>query len=239
MTKSISHRRLKSWSSSSKLHYDFRQGVGRSFCQKSRHNLSKRLTLIIDSVLSRWPRVCHYRPLIFEYDQTVSHFGIEGYQYSVDKKTLGNDTRRRYPHEQAKFFEPTTTTEDFFTAEHFSESTRSPITTTESLSSGSSEENSSENTGELPDDDPDVVNMGNCYCNGECTPSGMINVTMCRFGAPVFISLPHFYKADPSLLDHIEGLNPNDTQHSFSITLEPVSDWCMTIGDERERVCAR
>lgn len=162
--------------------------------------------------------------------------GIEGYRYVIDKKTLGNDTRRRYPHEQAKFFEPTTTTEDFFSADHSSEFTGIPTTTTESANSGSSEERSSEDTDELPDDDSDIVNMGQCYCNGECTPTGLINVTSCRYGAPVFISLPHFYKTDPSLLSQVQGLDPNEMDHSFSITLEPVSDYCLTHSIERMRM---
>lgn len=152
------------------------------------------------------------RPLIYEYEKTVSHFGIEGYRYVLDKKTLGNDTRRRYPHEQAKYFEPTTTTEDFFAAEHLSEM---GITTT------SDNDRSSEKSSEYSDDDPDVINMGNCYCGGECTPSGLINVTACRYGAPVFASLPHFHKADPILLNQVDGLSPNDKDHSFSITVEP------------------
>ncbi|EFN81088.1 protein croquemort [Harpegnathos saltator] len=161
------------------------------------------------------------RSVIYEYERTVSHMGIEGYRYTMDKKTLENDTRRRYPHEQAKYFEPTTTTEDFFAAEHTNEGLLS--TTTESPSYGSSEERSSESSDDMSDDDPDVINMGNCYCNGECTPSGLINVSSCRYGAPVFMSLPHFHKTDPSLLNQIEGLNPNDGDYDFSITLEPTT----------------
>jgi len=151
----------------------------------------------------------------------VSYQGIEGYRYTIDKKILGNATRRRYPHEQAKFFETTTTTEDFFAADHSVEVTGFTTTTESSLASAdsASERDSFNNM----DDDSDVVNVGNCYCNGECVPSGLLNVSSCRFGAPIFISLPHFYKADPSLLDQIEGLNPNDNDYNFSITLEPVS----------------
>lgn len=115
------------------------------------------------------------------------------------------------------FLEPTTTTEDFFSADHSDEITGS----TEPTLFNRSSENAAD---EYSDEDPDVVNMGRCYCNGECTPSGLINVTACRFGAPVFISLPHFYKTDPSVLETIEGLSPNEREHSFSITLEPVSD---------------
>lgn len=94
-------------------------------------------------------------------------------------------------------------------------------TTAQSTFNNSPSENMDENT-DL-DNDPDVINMGNCYCNGECTPSGLLNITACRYGAPVFISLPHFYKADPALLDAVDGLRPNGKDHSFFITLEPVN----------------
>ncbi|XP_076655822.1 protein croquemort [Halictus rubicundus] len=139
------------------------------------------------------------RPLTFEYAESSFHSDVEGYRYILSEKTLGNNTRRRYPHEQAKFFEPTTTTEDFFEAEHSSEVTDSP------------------------DEDPDVVNIGNCYCNGRCTPVGMMNVSSCRYGAPVFASLPHFHRADPSLRESVIGLNPDEDKHDFSITLEPTT----------------
>ncbi|OAD55216.1 Protein croquemort, partial [Eufriesea mexicana] len=136
------------------------------------------------------------RPLTYEYEQTVDYLGLDSYRYVLGEKTLGNSTRRRYPHEQAKYFEQTTTTEDFFEAEHSVEAT------------------------DPPEEDPDVVNIGNCYCNGKCTPAGLMNVSSCRYGAPVFASLPHFNRADPSLREAITGLNPDD-DHDFSITLEP------------------
>lgn len=139
------------------------------------------------------------RPLTYEYTESTLHNGLEGYRYLLSEKTLGNNTKRRYPHEQAKFFEPTTTTEDFFEAEHSSEVTDSP------------------------DEDPDVVNIGNCYCNGKCTPVGLLNVSSCRYGAPVFVSLPHFHRADPSLRERVVGMNPDEENHDFSITLEPTT----------------
>ncbi|XP_076673421.1 protein croquemort isoform X2 [Andrena cerasifolii] len=138
------------------------------------------------------------RPLTYEYARTIDHMGLEGYQYVLSEKTLGNNTRRRYPHEQAKYFEQTTTTEDFFEAEHSSEVT------------------------DPPEEDPDIVNIGNCFCNGKCTPVGLMNVSACRYGAPVFVSLPHFNRADPNLKDQVIGLSPDD-EHDFSITLEPTT----------------
>ncbi|XP_017878842.1 protein croquemort-like [Ceratina calcarata] len=138
------------------------------------------------------------RPMVYEYEQTVDHMGVEGYQYVLSEKTLGNSTRRRYPHDQARYFEPTTTTGDFFDAEPSAEITDEPGT------------------------NPDVVNIGNCFCNGKCTPAGLMNVSSCRYGAPVFASLPHFYRADPSLREQVNGIN-SEEDHDFSITLEPTT----------------
>lgn len=65
-----------------------------------------------------------------------------------------------------------------------------------------------------------------CFCTSdesECPDlkSGVYNVSDCRFGAPAFISYPHFYLADPSFADAIDGLNASQEKHEFSISLEP------------------
>lgn len=62
-----------------------------------------------------------------------------------------------------------------------------------------------------------------CFCEGECQPAGVRNLTRCRQGAPVFVSFPHFYLADPTYLSSIEGLSPNKTLHEFQLTIDPVS----------------
>lgn len=144
-------------------------------------------------------RSSHSRPLTYEYAQTNYHMGLEGYRYVLGEKTLGNNTKRRYPHEQAKYFEQTTTTEDFFDAEHSTETT------------------------DPPEQDPDVVNIGNCFCNGRCSPAGLMNVSSCRHGAPVFVSLPHFNRGEPSLRERITGLDEPNEEYDSYIILEPVS----------------
>ncbi|XP_075225476.1 protein croquemort-like [Lycorma delicatula] len=60
-----------------------------------------------------------------------------------------------------------------------------------------------------------------CYCSGECSPSGVINVTTCHYGAPAFVSYPHFYQADPYYSDLIDGMLPETDKHQFYITIEP------------------
>ncbi|XP_068898284.1 protein peste-like isoform X1 [Tenebrio molitor] len=60
-----------------------------------------------------------------------------------------------------------------------------------------------------------------CFCNGDCFPSGVFNVSSCRYGIPGFGSLPHFYKADPHYTNSIEGMQPKKEKHEFYAVLEP------------------
>ncbi|XP_043269958.1 protein croquemort-like isoform X2 [Venturia canescens] len=71
-------------------------------------------------------------------------------------------------------------------------------------------------------DNGTLVESRKCYCDGiECIPSGAFNVSKCKFGAPAFISLPHFYLADESYRSAIDGMEPHEEKHRFSITIEP------------------
>lgn len=60
-----------------------------------------------------------------------------------------------------------------------------------------------------------------CFSHGESLPSGVMNVSSCRYGAPVFISFPHYYAADPYYLQFVDGLKPEKEKHEFYITMEP------------------
>lgn len=40
----------------------------------------------------------------------------------------------------------------------------------------------------------------------------------------MFISHPHFYNADPSLADAVEGLHPSKDQHGLFLDVHPVSE---------------
>ncbi|XP_037050598.1 protein croquemort-like [Bradysia coprophila] len=64
-----------------------------------------------------------------------------------------------------------------------------------------------------------------CFCTGSepsCPDlkSGVLNVTDCHFNWPAFVSYPHFYLADRSYTDHVDGMSPSKDKHAFSIKLD-------------------
>ena len=58
-------------------------------------------------------------------------------------------------------------------------------------------------------------------------PSGVMNISSCRYGSPVFMSYPHYYAGDPFYLNQVEGLEPSKDKHESYFTLDPVSDLLM------------
>jgi len=73
-------------------------------------------------------------------------------------------------------------------------------------------------------DNGESVPSRRCFCpNGNCGPSGTLNISSCKFGAPAFVSMPHFYLADPSYTENITGMSPDKQKHELVVVLEPVS----------------
>ncbi|XP_022119283.2 protein croquemort [Pieris rapae] len=62
-----------------------------------------------------------------------------------------------------------------------------------------------------------------CYCDAprdrNCLPAGALNVSACKFGAPAFVTRPHFLDMDPYYPSKIEGLAPNKN-HNFKMSIE-------------------
>ncbi|XP_014388831.1 PREDICTED: scavenger receptor class B member 1 [Myotis brandtii] len=56
-----------------------------------------------------------------------------------------------------------------------------------------------------------------------CLESGIQNVSTCRFNAPLFLSHPHFYNADPALAEAVLGLHPSEKEHSLFLDIHPVT----------------
>ena len=42
-----------------------------------------------------------------------------------------------------------------------------------------------------------------------------------RFGAPAYMSFPHFYLSDPMYAEAVEGMKPDPEKHTSTIALEP------------------
>ncbi|EDS42901.1 epithelial membrane protein [Culex quinquefasciatus] len=50
---------------------------------------------------------------------------------------------------------------------------------------------------------------------------GLQNISPCQYGAPVYISNPHFFQSDPQLLDAVEGLKPEKDIHQTFFKIQP------------------
>ena len=86
--------------------------------------------------------------------------------------------------------------------------------------------------GSHTDPDPKRNNPDNaCFCLKEegfsCFKSGVFNMEPCKrtddlpLGAPIALSYPHFYQADPSYLAAVEGLSPDKEKHQFYVDVLP------------------
>lgn len=62
-----------------------------------------------------------------------------------------------------------------------------------------------------------------CFNLGEIVPAGVTNISSCRFGTPAFVSFPHFYAADESFVNNVDGLQPSKDKHEFYLVLEPTT----------------
>ncbi|XP_061836365.1 lysosome membrane protein 2a isoform X2 [Nerophis lumbriciformis] len=72
-----------------------------------------------------------------------------------------------------------------------------------------------------PDNNP--ANEGFCVPAGECLGTGVLKVSVCRQGAPIVVSFPHFYQADPKYINAVEGLSPNKEEHETYLDLQPTT----------------
>ncbi|XP_070136346.1 scavenger receptor class B member 1 isoform X3 [Drosophila bipectinata] len=61
-----------------------------------------------------------------------------------------------------------------------------------------------------------------CYDTSEYEAiQGLQNISPCQYGAPVFISNPHFFESHPDLLDSVEGLTPDRKKHETYFKIQP------------------
>ncbi|KAF4077037.1 hypothetical protein AMELA_G00203520 [Ameiurus melas] len=65
-------------------------------------------------------------------------------------------------------------------------------------------------------------NAGFC-AGGNCLSSGLLNVSVCKQGAPIIMSSPHFYQADEKFADDIFGMRPTKEEHETAIDINPLT----------------
>lgn len=71
---------------------------------------------------------------------------------------------------------------------------------------------------------PSTNSDNQCFCDlgsASCPSSGLLNATMCSFGAPIYASFPHFYTGDKRLLESLNGLNPQQEKHETFADIHP------------------
>ncbi|XP_060003972.1 lysosome membrane protein 2 isoform X2 [Lagenorhynchus albirostris] len=66
-------------------------------------------------------------------------------------------------------------------------------------------------------------NAGFCIPKGNCLGSGVLNVSVCKNGAPIIMSFPHFYQADEKFVSAIEGMHPNKDYHETFVDINPLT----------------
>ncbi|KAF4077038.1 hypothetical protein AMELA_G00203540 [Ameiurus melas] len=66
-------------------------------------------------------------------------------------------------------------------------------------------------------------NEGFCLEKDKCLDDGVLNVAVCRKGAPVIVSFPHFYLADKKYVEAIEGISPVHEHHQTFLDLNPTT----------------
>ncbi|XP_020814473.1 lysosome membrane protein 2-like isoform X1 [Drosophila serrata] len=61
-----------------------------------------------------------------------------------------------------------------------------------------------------------------CYDSNDYEAvQGLQNISPCQYGAPVYISNPHFFESHPDLLNSVEGLKPEREKHETYFKIQP------------------
>ncbi|KAG7225628.1 hypothetical protein INR49_005034, partial [Caranx melampygus] len=78
-----------------------------------------------------------------------------------------------------------------------------------------------------------AVNPNNrCFCRDpvttkNCTMAGVLDISSCKEGKPIYISLPHFLHGSPSLRQSVLGLNPDEEHHKTFLDVEPTTGFTL------------
>lgn len=71
-----------------------------------------------------------------------------------------------------------------------------------------------------------------CFCTDEvisknCTSAGALDISSCKEGKPVFITLPHFLYASDDVKEGVEGLQENIQEHMTFLDVEPTTGFTL------------
>ncbi|XP_036385481.1 lysosome membrane protein 2-like [Megalops cyprinoides] len=67
------------------------------------------------------------------------------------------------------------------------------------------------------------ANAGFCLPGDQCLGTGVLRVSVCRKGAPVVVSFPHFYQGDEKYIKGVAGLSPNQEDHETFLDINPTT----------------
>ncbi|XP_043943197.1 platelet glycoprotein 4 [Protopterus annectens] len=79
---------------------------------------------------------------------------------------------------------------------------------------------------------PSVNPENICFCtelvvSKNCTMAGLLSVSSCKEGKPIFVSLPHFLYGSEELTEDIEGLHPNKEEHQTYLDVESTTGFTL------------
>ncbi|XP_054608775.1 platelet glycoprotein 4 isoform X1 [Dunckerocampus dactyliophorus] len=79
---------------------------------------------------------------------------------------------------------------------------------------------------------PAVNPANHCYCKDvkttkNCTIAGVLDMSSCQDGNPIYMSLPHFLYGSPSLQEAMRGLRPSEEHHSTFLDVEPMTGFTL------------
>uniref|UniRef100_A0A8C3T5Q7 Platelet glycoprotein 4 n=2 Tax=Chelydra serpentina TaxID=8475 RepID=A0A8C3T5Q7_CHESE len=71
-----------------------------------------------------------------------------------------------------------------------------------------------------------------CFCtetvlSKNCTASGALDISACKEGKPVYITLPHFLFASEDVSENVEGLSANKDEHETFLDIEPTTGFTL------------
>ncbi|XP_054844434.1 platelet glycoprotein 4 isoform X2 [Eublepharis macularius] len=78
-----------------------------------------------------------------------------------------------------------------------------------------------------------LVNPDNiCFCldkviSKNCTLAGAMDISTCKEGKPVAITLPHFLYASKEVGEGVEGMHPNKQEHMTYLDIEPTTGFTL------------